>query len=1167
MTHMTQQSNPNRPFDPSIRSILFALIVGVALLSRFAVLGDRVMSHDEVNHVVPSYELYQGKGYVHSPVTHGPFQFHIVALTYFLFGDNDTTSRIPAALFSVSAVLFVLIAFPRYLGRNGALIAGALFTISPFMMFYGRYTRNEAFIELIGVVLLYGILRYLEKGDRLGMMLVTLSTALHFIVKETAFIYTAQALIFLFLMFLFETRQVMKGRPAAYNRFLSLMVIAILSISLVLGTGIVKARMENASNANQTAITSENQSISGQSGSGSNSDEARRLSSPELIILVVAGVLGLAGLWTLSKVLGWNGIKQMRSFSLLLLIGTLILPMLSPFPISLLGWDPLDYSNTAAVLRTGAFVGLFFFVAGAIGLWWNPGLWLKNALIFYSLFTVFYTTFFTNPNGLLTGIVGSLGYWLSQQAFERGTQPLYYYALIQMPVYEFLAGFGTLLATFFGIRYHRLIPFSGRSPAFSSDQQPVVFPLPVAGEERIGEKAAPPANIEEISPGRLEVGDNFSNPGPHPSPVLGLLLFWAATSLAAFSLAGERMPWLTVHIALPCLLASGWGLGYLVDTTDWKIIFQKKGVLALLILPVFIASLSNLFATLFGANSPFQGNSSEQLQTTGRFLVSFIATGVSLAGLFHLLRSWPTGNFMRLVTTFFTLLLVILTARAAYRASFIYDDYAFEYLVYAHASPASKEVLQQVKMISRQTVGENAIRIAYGGDALYPYWWYLRDFPNSHYFGTKPTRELRADSVIIVGDDLFDQMDPIVRDDYIQFEYVRLWWPNQDYWSLSWGRIWEVISNSQMRSAIFQIWLNRDYRTYASLTNQAAQFNPETWEPAERMRVYIRKDAVAKIWSLGATPTSTESEQVDPYEKLLADLEPVQVIGSAGSESGQFLAPRGIKIASDGSLYIADSRNHRIQHLSQDGSVLQVWGSFADANAGEAPGGTFNEPWDVAIGNDGSVYVADTWNHRVQKFSATGSFLKMWGYFGQGEQPDAFWGPRGLAVDAQGRIFVVDTGNKRVVVFDPDGNFITQFGSAGLQLGQMDEPVGITVDEQGNAYITDTWNQRIQVFSPTNQAGTVYQFNRSWEIQGWYGQSLENKPFIAVNPVTENILVTDPESLRVLEFNNSGTFIRGWSNFSTDPNAGFGLISGITIDNSGQVWVTDASNCRIYQFR
>jgi len=95
----------------NLEVLLASLIILLTVISRFAILGERVMSHDEVNHVVPSYSLYQGKGYAHDPVTHGPMQFHLVALSYFLFGDSDTSSRIPAALFSIATVIVVLVGF------------------------------------------------------------------------------------------------------------------------------------------------------------------------------------------------------------------------------------------------------------------------------------------------------------------------------------------------------------------------------------------------------------------------------------------------------------------------------------------------------------------------------------------------------------------------------------------------------------------------------------------------------------------------------------------------------------------------------------------------------------------------------------------------------------------------------------------------------------------------------------------------------------------------------------------------------------------------------------------------------------------------------------------------------------------------------------------------
>ena len=80
--------------------ILF-LILLLALATRLPGLGARVMSHDEINHVYFAWLFSENGGYQHDPLSHGPLQFHLLALSYRILGDSDFTSRLPAALSGV----------------------------------------------------------------------------------------------------------------------------------------------------------------------------------------------------------------------------------------------------------------------------------------------------------------------------------------------------------------------------------------------------------------------------------------------------------------------------------------------------------------------------------------------------------------------------------------------------------------------------------------------------------------------------------------------------------------------------------------------------------------------------------------------------------------------------------------------------------------------------------------------------------------------------------------------------------------------------------------------------------------------------------------------------------------------------------------------------------
>jgi DNA-binding beta-propeller fold protein YncE len=532
-----------------------------------------------------------------------------------------------------------------------------------------------------------------------------------------------------------------------------------------------------------------------------------------------------------------------------------------------------------------------------------------------------------------------------------------------------------------------------------------------------------------------------------------------------------------------------------------------------------------------------------------------------------------------------------MTARTAFKAAYINDDYPFEFLVYAHAAPYPKALYTEIEELSLRTTGGTDMVMAYDNFVRYPYWWYARRYSGKIDFDLNPTREARNALVIAVGDDKVSKLEPIVRNNYDRSNYMRLWWPTMDYWSLKWGGIeserntalasqgtttvspmtvfgylkyaWPHIrpffTNPAVRQAVWQIWFNRDYTDWAKLKGSDA-YTLTNWGTAERMVYYVRKDIVTKLWPYGTTAQPI-SQPADPYAGITTPVTPDRVLGDAGSAQGQFQSPRGIAMAPDGSLYVADALNNRIQHLSPEGTVLQVWGTRADVAQGNAPGGTFNEPWGVAVAPDGSVYVADTWNYRIQKFSSDGKFLLMWGT-GPADGQDQFYGPRGLAVDGLGHLFVADTGNKRIVIYDSVGKYLGGFGGPGMQLGQLDEPVDIAVDTLGKVYITDTWNQRIQVFVP-DVTGLVYTAAAEWPVDGWYGDGLENKPFITVD-ASGTVSVTDPELCRVISFSSSGTPSHVWDGCTT--GTAFQLPVGIVSDASGGLWVTDSTSGKLVHF-
>ena len=1208
-----------RPIHPALPVItnevaLFAGIILLAIVTRFYNLDARVMSHDESLHTYFSWLLYRGQGYQHTPMMHGPWQFHWIALSYFLFGVSDFTARIPAATFSIATIWMVWY-WRRYLGKTGALIAGLLMVISPFMLFYGRYVREDVYTGLSGLLMLYSILRYLESGSSKYLFLLSGALLIHFADKETSFIYALQAFAFLAVYFIIQiTRMPWEGNPSLFRTFIIALVVASVFIGIGAGMAYINRTPATLSGTETAAPSNPTDATSAFAPTSGGIHPSTILLGLGAVILLIAGVTYFVQAYL------WHRIPKERSFDLMILIGTFVLPMTTAFPVDWLKSRlnvtiPTDSASVNALdsrsmMVIGIFVAVFFLVSIIIGMLWNRD-WWKYAVLFWGAYTILFTTFFTNAAGFFTGVVGSLGYWLVQQGVERGSQPEYYYVLVQIPMYEYLPAIGSLVAIGLGLK--KLLTRRSAVPEMERD-----------------------SGIEG-STSEAEVESNESNFGVF----FGLMVWWAISAILALTIAGERMPWLTYHMAWPMILLTGWAIGQIIDSSLPRLAFEKpqRIGLAILTLIVFVLAAFNTLRALYGATPPFQGSELVQLQATAAFLFPFIAMilagafiaylmkddlislGVvalivlaiitlgssiingatvlmqmsgggadqsslssdwlkfgsalialigSIVGIVYLLRLQRTSAFVGLVALTIFGLLAVQTGRTAFRAAYINYDDATEYMVYAHGATGVKEVMSQVEEISERTAGGLNAVVAYDASApdtgvSWPFVWYLRDFTALRSFD-QPTRSLRDAVAVIVDQKNFDKITAALGDEFYQFDYIRMWWPNQDYFNLDKTRVLNAISNPQIREGIFDIWFNRDYTKYAQAIGSTSM-TLTTWQPADQMRLYIRKDVASKIWNYGVGPSEAPAT-VDPYQAGIVMLTADPIFGADRYPPLGLNAPRAIAAGQNGDIYVADSRNHRILHIGADGSLLSEWGTFADQQSGNAPIGTFNEPWGVAVGPDGSVYVSDTWNHRVQKFTKDGKPVKMWGQYGQPtpdipESKSSFWGPRGIAVNSKGEVFVADTGNKRIVVFDSGGKYITEFGTAGLDPGQFDEPVGVAVAEDGTVYVTDTWNQRIQSFIP-NQDGTLYSPLQQWDVNAWFGQSLDNKPFIAVSK-DKHVFITDPEGYRIIEFTDTGEFVRTWGDFGSGPTE-IGLAAGVAVDPAGFVWVTDAGNNRILRY-
>lgn len=267
-------------------------------------------------------------------------------------------------------------------------------------------------------------------------------------------------------------------------------------------------------------------------------------------------------------------------------------------------------------------------------------------------------------------------------------------------------------------------------------------------------------------------------------------------------------------------------------------------------------------------------------------------------------------------------------------------------------------------------------------------------------------------------------------------------------------------------------------------------------------------------------------------------------------------APFGMAYAPDGTLWVADANKNRFQIFAPDGTFLETWGTVGDGNgqfnflaADHAAKGTPGGYGDIAFAPDGTFYVADTGNFRVQKFGPDRAFLTSWG--SEGTADGQFLNVMSVAVGPDGSVYTADENRDDVQRFDANGKFLNTIGGADAGDDRLTYPVAVTVDGEGTVWVAN--------FS---QPGDIARFSPEGESLGlWEHDMSKGTPRAPLDLAIDGagrVWVVDMLRTQVLVFAPDGSFLAKLRHMPSEiRHGGFSYPAGIAVNADGQAVVGD----------